>query len=336
MHNKNPDAPRAIAPKLRRACNQTSARAAAATATAAINEPRADWVPLLYAPFCYRSSGYIRTTEEWRQYLDELVHLSSRHDSNSWSIEIQPSRINRVAIVRAMGLTTLIAIAGYIFVLIDEENEVNYEKQTLSFGHPIILHDERWNSFPPELQKAADWHRRALDVILTESQAGFGDAILSGAAHIVARKNTILNPFERVTLDQWQYFRLDEEDWGLPTIPLEEVAWHDPRASLAATFDLSPPSTATGRAGEKLYAIHVAPGVVAESTPEDKCQQWLCQLLRKYPERQPEPLPKLRDEAMSRFPGLSKRAFDRCVSLAKALEGRREWSKRGPPPKSPQ
>jgi hypothetical protein len=338
MLNKNPDAVSAAALKGKRVRRKTPIRAAAA-ATAVINEPQADWVPLLYAPFYYGSSGYIRTTEEWREYLRARVARclpESFRSDLKWSIETNDTRVHRIARVKAMGMVTLIAPGGLISIEQDDD-ELLMPRYYVGDPQDFINRFDRGElemfQLPPKLQGAASWHKQILSDILDFSQVDFGNAITSGAAHIVARKNTILAPFERVTWDQWRYFRLDNDE-----PPRRGFAWHDPEWSFVDSLDRWPRSTATGPAGEKLYAIHVAPGVVAESggRPADKCLQWLLQLLRKYPERQPKPISKLADEAMAMFPGLSKRAFDRCVTVAKALTGRPEWSKRGPPPKSSQ
>ena len=54
--------------------------------TAAINEPKVDWVPLAWAPLRYNSYGYIRSVEQWGENLDAKVKqfvasISSRNDA---------------------------------------------------------------------------------------------------------------------------------------------------------------------------------------------------------------------------------------------------------------
>ena len=99
----------------------------------------------------------------------------------------------------------------------------------------------------------------------------------------MARKNSVLAPFERVTRDQWQFFRLDN--------PSEEPPekWHDPRAPVGLR-DSPSPCTATGPTGERLFAIYVAPGISQNVglASEHKCQIWVRELLRDYPDRAPK------------------------------------------------
>jgi hypothetical protein len=156
-----------------------------------------------------------------------------------------------------------------------------------------------------------------------------------GAANIMARKNTVLAPFERISWDQWRYFELDDE---LGMHRLQDQRWGDPRSVSSTGW------TATGPAGEKLYEIHIAPGVVTiqpsdrnrENEPEEKCLQWLAELIHDYPDRPPKPRDSLAQEAISKFAGLTTNGFLRCFTRAQALTGNQNWSRPGRFPKSPQ
>jgi len=150
----------------------------------------------------------------------------------------------------------------------------------------------------------------------------------------MARKNSVLAPFEHVTWDQWQYFTLHNDEENDNSLPVKTV-WHDPRDPYRSAARTSP-STATGPTGEHLYAIHLAPGVKRRNSPEDECLRWLLQLLRDYPERPPQPLPNLAKEAVSKFPGLSERGFRHCRLSAQTETGNWNWSRPGAPSKSPQ
>jgi hypothetical protein len=109
--------------------------------------------------------------------------------------------------------------------------------------------------------------------------------------------------------------------------------------------------TATGPDGLKLFSIHVALGADrplppgAELSPvsidpreeaEKKCQQWLLELLRQFPDRAPMPRQQLIQEAQSQFPKLSERGVVRALNRAQEQEGNRNWSNPGRRPKSPQ
>src|SRR5262249_26258098 len=130
-------------------------------------------------------------------------------------------------------------------------------------------------------------------------------------------------PFERVTWNQWAYFRLDEQQK-----PSRDSKWGDPRASIWSR-DL--PWTAIGPAGEKLYEIHVAPGLanpLSSFTIEKKCEGLLVKMLTDQDDR-PKPLPELAKQICSEFPGLSERAFRQCLLRAQEITGNRKWSEAG-------
>jgi hypothetical protein len=158
----------------------------------------------------------------------------------------------------------------------------------------------------------------------------FAQAIESGTLHIMARKHSVLAPFERITWNQWQYFRVDEElprlkdpKWGNPQLP------HWRRSAL--------PWTALGPADEKLYEIHVAPGLDTSNSsgrdcqndPEERCLKWLVELIHDYPDRQPKRRDLLAQEAVSKFPRLTLNRFLRCWTLAQEQTQNHNWSEPG-------
>jgi hypothetical protein len=232
-----------------------------------------------------------------------------------------------------MGLTSLLFYTGEVTI---ERGEV----EIVSCYVSEVREHKNWRKLPTALEKAAWWHRTMPVFLMGSVQSNFGTAIISGAAHIMARKDTVLAPFERVTWDQWQYFRLDKER---PEKEKEkEYArsdWHDPRRIISiSVFD--PPSTATGPAGEKLFAIHIAPGVAAESgdrsgphEDEEKYRQWLYAKAT-IPNQSTLRRPALLKIARSKFPRLSQRALDRGIREIKRVTGNSKWLPVGRP-KSP-
>jgi hypothetical protein len=324
---KNPDALVAVAPK--RARKKPSARAAPAPAV--INEPQADWKPLLIAPFYYGSSGYIRTPEEWGQYLHAAVANCSalrEIEPAPWSLEVSEGWS---ASITAMGMTTTIrAKAGSVhFGPVNPHDIVRLGVH----GHASEVLEKDWNSFPSELQKAAKWHQDILRQILIWSEADHMRALTSGAARIMARKNTVLAPFECITWDQWQYFTLDKD--GSRTARHDD-AWHDPRPGILFE-DCVELSSATGPAGERLFAIHIAPGAgeSRELGPEEKCLRELSQLLGDYPDTPPARRDDLYKQLRSKIPDLPEAAFLRCWARVQADTGNRSWSKPGRRSQSP-
>jgi hypothetical protein len=175
---------------------------------------------------------------------------------------------------------------------------------------------------------AAQCHRRLLRHLFSSWEWSLTQAIESGAAHIMARKQSVLVPFERITWNQWQYFRLDEQ-----LQPPKELKWGEPRLCIGDWL----PWTATGPGGEKLYEIHIAPGSRdrnREKGPEENCLKWLSELACNYPDRPPKPRDVLGKEAISKFPGLTAKGFLRCWARVTAQNP--DWRRPGAPRKSPQ
>jgi len=191
-----------------------------------------------------------------------------------------------------------------------------------------MLGDSKWDREVASKERTeAEWHRWLLQVLVRRWSSNFLEVVRSGEAHIMARSNSILSPFRRITWDQWQFFRVDD-----PPLPTHTV-WHDVRESI---WSSEVPSTATGPAGERLYSIYVAPGIEIDDsgqTAENECCRWLTQLLREYPDRSPRPLAVLAEEAVSTFVGLSKRGFSRCYAQVQANTGNKNWRRPGAPKK---
>ena len=323
---------------------QKPALTAAIQSATILDEPRADWVPLWRAPFYCTSAGYILSLEKWVPVMaGEVEKIISRAKLGAPSpkyvalICLSPPewRIDRAATefwIHSMNISMRIA-PGSIYV--SSAYGEDLEDWSISGSSDEILNMPEWEETPPHLRVAAQWHQYLLEQLFWSWHSNFVGLVESGAAQIMARKNSILAPFERITWDQWQFFKLN------PVARLPETFkkwWHDPRSAYysrnAQTFN-----TATGPSGETLYVIYIAPGKPsAESTarqndPEEKCWQWLLQLMQDYPDRAPKPLEILAEDATVLFPGLSKRGFRRCFYIAKRETGNGNWSKAGAPKK---
>src|SRR5215208_665690 len=180
-----------------------------------------------------------------------------------------------------------------------------------------MLREKRWRAVEPPDQRGAVWHWRLLSHLFISWRLEFVEALRSGAAYLMARKSSVLAPYERIAWDQWQFFTLDDD------VPQStSKVWHDPREPFWSRIL---PSSATAGGGERLYSIYVAPGRKLDAksviTAEDKCLQWLLELLRDSPERPPSPLESLAGEATKMFLGLSKSGFRRCVFKLQAETG---------------
>ena len=118
------------------------------------------------------------------------------------------------------------------------------------------LDEEGWGKFSSKLQSAANWHQQVVFGILCSFQFGFGAAVMSGAAHIMARKNTVLAPLSALRgingkVSNWIPNQTQPATWNCP--------WYDPRRTFLD--ELVPLSSATGPVGEKLFSIHIAPSM---------------------------------------------------------------------------
>jgi hypothetical protein len=327
--------------------------------SAAFDERQADWVPLMLAPFRWTGRGYISSMADWPDAVrDEIengwaysklkqsVRFKRINDSQHFVEGIEGDGLS----VIAMGITVDL-IPGWVFVqptcrednlavAEDDDGEVagnggpiNTEQvDWVPFGGYAdrILEDLNWDTLyeSPEWSLAARCHRECLKNIFFCWRFHFGEALRSGAAQILARKNSVLAPFERITLNQWEYFSVMPPRLGYHDF------WHggsqDPILS-----------TAVGPGDVTLYEIYVAPAVgdslnfqKDDATPEQKCRSWIKNLLCAHPERPPKPIPQLAGDAITRFPGLTKRKFLHCYGLAQLETGNSNWGRTRRRPKS--
>jgi hypothetical protein len=312
---------------------------------AVIHEPKVDWVPLAWAPFRYNPYGYFHSHEQWGENLRVKVKnlLSSSSSLDVPTLEYSFRQNKWEVMIDAGGILTCVAAnSGWVFAFYNESPPV-----TVGGDPDEFLSIKNWNEFPPKQKSAIAWHLRLVRGLLSSLRRDFGEALHTGSAQIMARKNSILAPFERVAWDQWSYFKLDTEperpswenqqySWVERVSPL--VRWFDPRNCGWEPRGYTP-STATGPNGERLYAIHVAPGVgraeSGEISPEEKCIQWLVESMTAFPERSPKTREALIEEAVSKFPGLTERGFGRSLFSARRQTGNLKWITSGRRRKSP-
>ncbi len=302
------------------------------SALSPINQALDDWAPLHEAPFYCFSQGFLRSDKRWKEALAQEIQKIRQSDFIGQDPEFAgASHLEWVVIqkrasfcveLQAMGVSSLIMPAG---TFVSGQSAARF-LFPISWG-PSLEKDPEWADVPPHCQVGARLHRTILGCLFSHWRLEFAWTLKRGRALIMARKGSVLAQFQQICWDQWQFFKLDD--------PIERqcaARWYDPR-------DHHAPLTATGPSGERLYCIYVAPGrVSAESEdgrPEDKCQQWLLQLLREYSDRRPRPLHLLCEDAVDKFPGLTKRGFQRALVMAQAKSGNRTWSEAGAPRKIP-
>jgi hypothetical protein len=276
-----------------------------------------------------------------------LELLGYRFPPVEWSFKSSTNEDEKPhAYITAMDVQTQIW-PGSVFVTPWHEthNIINLGEWLIGGTSNEILSDQEWNEalrIPSEHEDedgfvvgyeeisrdqkiAAEWHRQLLKRLFWSWERNFAQALESGAAHIMARKGSVLAPFERITWNQWQYFRLEQ------LAPPQEK-WGDPKLRSWERDDL--PSTACGPTDERLYEIHIAPGVnkgdrSRKNDPEKKCLQWLVELIHDYPDRQPKRRDLLAQEAVSKFPRLTLNRFLRCWTLAQEQTQNHNWSQAG-------
>jgi hypothetical protein len=306
----------------------------------AVQEVESDWVQLALAPFHYFGrSGYIRTDEEWRESFMLVVKRSiprglppSERPTDS-KIEWELEWLGRRPTVHALGMRLELSPDTGALQLRDWSNLPG----TIVFNAASfddLIDSEEWN-LPQDQRLIAKWFLRLAIGMGIDLHHSLAACVKADAALIMARKNTILAPFERVWPDQWEYFQVN----GLiPGRAPGTAPWYDPR-ELTGFGDVAPICDATGPNGEKLYSIHVAPGVSrkafepdSDTDAEQACALWLEQEIRKSP-RYSSYLTRLKTlaEARTRFPTLTNRAFDRALRLARHLSGFPDaWKTPGP------
>jgi len=262
-----------------------------------VNEPKPDWSHPWEAPFYCFSGNYIHSVEGWTGALQAKVQkiieradaLPSRSDPKligKWWFGCA-TNLSR-AWITAMGIQTIIE-PSFLAVMPWAGDPADLSKPDLKgwlingYGKEI-LEDRVWEDLfgvfkiGPDQKSAVQWHKWLLHHLFWSWESDFDAAVKLGAAHIMARKQSVYAPFERITSNQWQYFQLDE----YPSQPQPRTSrWGDPRGPLCK-HEADVPWTATGPAGEKLYEIYIAPGTRSaqhgQLTLEEEVVQWLVKI----------------------------------------------------------
>jgi hypothetical protein len=277
-----------------------------------------------------------------------LELLGYRFPPVEWSFRFRTEEEGPFASITAMDITTQIW-PGSVFVLPwgVADSIVKLDEWLIGGTSDEMLSDQNWDKalrtpsehedddgflvyeeISQDQKTAAEWHRQLLKRLFWSWERNFAQAIEDGAAHIMARKGSVLAPFERITWNQWQYFQVSQ-------VPRKKKKWGDPAIPDWRRHTLS--STALGPTDERLYEIHIAPGVsrsksdARNRSPEESCLEWLAELIDRYPDRPPKPRDTLAQEALPKFPGLTQNGFYRCFTLVQVHAQNHSWSKPGRP-----
>jgi hypothetical protein len=293
---------------------------------APIRMPLPGWVPLWKAPFFFLSDCRMQTAETWAgafsQEVGKFMSSSAIHvEASQWSVV--PCKTGEI-VIHAGGVSSIMS-RGWVGIWRTE----GIPGWGLSNTDEDFLRGSNWDRNVPSCDKPGVlFHKRLLIALFKSLNHNFLRAIESGAAHLMARPESVLAPFERLAWDQWRWFKLEKD---FEPFPICEEWRSLPTTAL--------PTTAIGPDGERLYSIYVGPGDAPsdskERSPENECQRWLLELLHDHPDRSPYPLSKLCNTAISKFPGLTKRGFQRALVFAQSASGNRRWSLPGAPKKTP-
>jgi hypothetical protein len=300
-----------------------------------LNEPQADWVRLWEAPFHCTFNGYISSEEKWAGvFATELETIIPRLELEppnpefsdlkkippvEWSVKQGTKNdawgFDACVLISAGGICMGI-MPGHIYLVpehIEYFDHEYFDYWLIDGSSNTILEDPDWEDVPPRERLAAQWHKCVLAKLFHIWHSNYVNAVKSGTAQIMARKNTVLAPFERITWDQWQFFTLHDP----PLLP-QHIAkrWGDPRRDWSEGERIF--SAATGPANEWLYDLHIAPGASSSeinpgNDPEEHCFQWLAELIRDYPDRPPKSRDLLARDAMAKFPGARRSAIKRMM-----------------------
>jgi hypothetical protein len=308
-------------------------------AAASISEPKSDWMHPWEAPFFCFSGNYIPSVEGWTGALRAEVHkiieraqaVPLTHDlspAGKWSFGCASDAPQ--GWINAMGLQTVVQPSFLAIVPWEGEGRAEIPDPdwvVTDYGKEILKADS--HLIPSHQRAAFKWHKTLLQKLFHSWEEGFVQAVRFRTVYIMARKHSVLAPFERISWEQWLFFQLDKDRWQPDRL---ESWWGDPRGPRwKHVADV--PWTATGPAGERLYQIQIAPGAHrpqnGQLTPNQEAIAWLVKLLSDYPDHPPNTLPKLTKQICSAIPGLSERAFRYCLIQAQQQTGNRNWSARG-------
>jgi len=288
--------------------------------------PGDDWIPLDRAPFYY-GKNFIRSPEEWRPVIEGAVPRSL----DGWAVDVRDDKGGRIAVVSGGGLRLeLHAASGEMWLI---EPGENFLDNICLFGTP--------DEFCQMLEAAAVGpHARAIELhygvalsLCARMQTYLRIALDSGAARLMARKRSPLEPFSYIPLDQWHHFAPDAPATGGSLKP-----WYAPAVYRKGSDALADHCTASSPGGDRLFSVHVAPGsLIRSDAPADRekqCTQWLVEQLRQYPESYPGGRGGALAAACDAFPGLSENGFQRAYARAREQTGNNNWSRPGRPSKS--
>lgn len=295
--------------------------------------PLPGWVMLPQAHLYYRRGSFLHSIEDWHRHVENVVESFAEEDGGEYPEAFRVGRVgdDRSLDVRAFRMDLTISPKTGRFSLAPEaiengdQNEIE-DLLGLSGEAPAFLRKCHAYRGPTHLAVGVDWHRRLVEYLVRVQQDALTAAIDCGAAHVMARKNDIMAPFERVMPDQLGYFTFE----GGNANRAAPDAW---RGILDGSDHIV---SAAGPDNVRLYSIHIAPGVALSDgkTPLEKCRDWIRQLAVENPDARPFPKREMLVLAREKCGGdettISVRSFDRMLQRHQPETWRRPGRPRNP------
>ena len=296
------------------------------------NQPQPDWVPIERALF-YFSGNTFSTSEE--ECADSLFALLEDLTSDDWPRKAWPPDDRPVVLregnsvgFRTKEASTWISPFNGLVHMFEDHSTSDQTRADWSFSvygsrglEQHLIEVKKKKKMSPR-DTAVLKHRPVIFDVYHQWQTNFSTALMFGTARIMARPS-VLAPFQAIAWDQWRHFNLRPQQYE----------WQEHEM-------MRMPDKAVAQTGETLFSVYVAPGARlsqgGESEEAGKCQRWLVESMREFPDRPPKPIPQLREEAIAKFPGLTERGFDIRYKFAQAESGNSNWSRPGRPKKPPQ
>src|SRR5438034_8860718 len=178
------------------------------------NKSKAAWIPMRLAPFYFTRNGRVCSAEKWAEDVVRVMrHYAGLPDvlPKGWELpngmECLEAPKEWKVLIRAGGITTSVSPEWFI---IHAGNRLDYTSWIISCCATDIvtgLFDAKprapksycQSEWLPSDEESLKWHAGVLGYLFSYWRQNLERALKSGAAHVMARKNSVFAPFERIT-----------------------------------------------------------------------------------------------------------------------------------------
>jgi hypothetical protein len=173
------------------------------TANVVFEKPKNDWVPLAVAPYFY-ADAYLSTPHQWQTYLENLLRALA--DDVDFGLSISE---DRVAAIKALGCQLeLSPRSGELWLETCDHEDFPAVRVYGSADVFFPKLDSR--TIPQGFAKPIAFHRDLAHRLLSHMHLRLARAIRGGAALLMCRPLSPLNPFAVIYPDQWVHFHVDK------------------------------------------------------------------------------------------------------------------------------